>query len=96
MAKNTWLSDILAKFLEADGKTIKKNTQYATADNGLETDNKAAMSLHKWHNGDDNIVLNNRVTMPLLNACWQSTGHERAQPGDNRQLASHNDSRERQ
>eukprot|EP00971_Amphidinium_carterae_P005173 103335-Amphidinium_carterae.2 len=38
--------------------------QYVTADNGLEVDHNAAMSLHKWHTKDNDAILTNRhITM---------------------------------
>eukprot|EP00971_Amphidinium_carterae_P228702 4536669-Amphidinium_carterae.2 len=59
--ENNGLTDILAKFIEADGNTIKP--QYVTADNGLETDHRAAMSLHKWQPEDNDALLS--VTMRI-------------------------------
>eukprot|EP00971_Amphidinium_carterae_P090745 1796292-Amphidinium_carterae.2 len=47
----------------ADGKTIKP--EYVTADNGPETDHRAAMSLHKLHNEKDSLVTNSRATMRI-------------------------------
>eukprot|EP00971_Amphidinium_carterae_P154656 3066548-Amphidinium_carterae.1 len=41
--------------------------QCVTAGNGLETDHKAAMSLHKWNNEDDNVVADSRIAMRVNN-----------------------------
>eukprot|EP00971_Amphidinium_carterae_P171607 3402236-Amphidinium_carterae.2 len=63
--KNNRLNVALNKYLEADG-AIKP--QYVTADNCVEHDHNIAMSLHKWHKGNEMVVSYQHVTMRVSNA----------------------------
>eukprot|EP00971_Amphidinium_carterae_P200785 3984384-Amphidinium_carterae.1 len=75
VALRQWCGDnglimILAKFLENNGKTLKP--QYVTADNGMEYDHNAAMSLHMWHNEDNDVtVFNSKKVKFGGDNCWQ-------------------------
>eukprot|EP00971_Amphidinium_carterae_P191504 3800106-Amphidinium_carterae.1 len=63
-SENNGLSTILTKLIGADG-TIKPH--YVTVDSGLETDHNVAMGPHTWHNGDNDILANNRLTLRMHN-----------------------------
>eukprot|EP00971_Amphidinium_carterae_P286494 5688042-Amphidinium_carterae.1 len=60
------LQAVLNKCLEASGMTIKP--QYVTADNGVERDHKQAMSLHRWHRGNQMVLKNQQMTMRINSA----------------------------
>eukprot|EP00971_Amphidinium_carterae_P027260 537174-Amphidinium_carterae.1 len=67
---DNYLTILLLKFLETDGKTIKQ--QYVSGDQGMERNRHAAMALRKWHTDDNDLtVFNNKQVKLGGDSGWQ-------------------------